>query len=280
MDEQEMAKRFGFEPDDDDEKKAEKMAKFWAGHDEMKAKFDAATSAAGSAITASTMAAEPAKDKEPDADDKKAMSALSASLTAKGVTVPANATRATLMSLAALQAPASDDAKINALVDARLAAKFAADAAAAEKQERDQFVTMARTAKAPEYEIAALSALPIVSAREMASAKWGARPAHLFNALSHAGSPLGGPTAGGNRSTAPVANPEHRRDTSIGTIVESDGESAKLAREMAASKEPTVMSRVDATAVQTFGRVDSLTRTLAAQRLVDADHPHLMNRAG
>ena len=286
MDDTEMAKRFGFEPDDDDAKKAEKMAKYFAGVDEMKAKMDAATTAAGSAITNPATMAAPFEGKETPAEEKaekEAMSALSQSLAARGVTVPAGASRAVLMSLATLSpAPATDTAALKAQIKAELAAEAAATA---EKSAREQLVTMARTAKAPEHEIQALGLLPLDIARQMAAKYAGngtGAPAHIFAMASSQGAPIGGGPDGGRTRGMPAGNPAvHVREAKGGTtIIENDGEAAKMARDLRDSKDPIIMSRVDGRASEKFGRLDGFTRTLAAQEIIAQDHPHLVSRAG
>lgn len=262
-------KRFGIEDGDDDAKKAEKMAAFWAGYEGMAArcaKFDA-----------------DAADAKAKADeDEKAMTALSQALTARGVTVPAGASRAVLMSLATLSPAQVPD--VSALVKAEIARVKAEEAAAAESKEREQLVTMARTAKAPEYEIVALGQIPLANAREMA-AKYGAAhtgaPAHLFSRHSHQGAPLGGPTAAGARSIPDGRPVEHVRQMKNGdTVVEKDGALAEIARGMHESKDPVIMSRVDSLASSRFGGKGQMERLLAAQQLAAEDHPHLNTRAG
>lgn len=257
-------KRFGIEEGDDDAKKAEKMAAFWAGYEGMAAKcakFDAAE-------------AEAAKHKEPDGDEAAAMTALSASLTARGVKVPEKATRATLMSLAAIApAPAQD---VAALVKAEVARIDAERAANVEKAERESLVTMARTAKAPEYEVQALSVLPIASAREMAQKYAGngtGAPAHAFSRVTSQGGPIGDPAARSMPNGEPV---EVVRESKLGKVIEMDGGIAAKARDLRDSKDAVVMSRVDARANDKFGRVDSFTRTLAAQQIAAEENPHLV----
>jgi hypothetical protein len=258
-------KRFGINEDDDDATKSSKMAAFWADYDK---KMSAAAPAAMAATE---------DHKEPDGDETQAMSALSAALTARGVKVPDGANRSVLMSLAAL-APVPD---VSALVKAEMDRRDAERKAADEKVEREQLVSMARTAKAPEHEIVALGLIPLASAREMAS-KYGASsaPTHLFNRVTANGGPLAGPTATAAR-TMPQGNPAvHIRESKDRIVVENDGEAAKLARDMRDSTEPTIMSRVDTRAMEKYSRIDGLTRTLAAQQLVEEDHPHLISRAG
>jgi hypothetical protein len=146
------------------------------------------------------MSAEPvAEEKKPEEDkaEAEAMNALKMSLTAKGVTIPANATRAHLMSLSALHVGAKeDDAAFNARVDQRIAEREAAKAKAEREQEGAQLVTMARTAKAPDHEIAALNAL--VAAGDMPNARAAAQKyaaaagnAHLMSRVTAGSHPIG-----------------------------------------------------------------------------------------
>ena len=228
------------------------------------------------------MAAETEEKKEKE-EEEKAMSALSASLSAKGVTVPAGATRAVLMSLAAMGSAPPDLAAVKAQIKAELRAE---DAAEAEKAERSHLVTMASTAKAPEYEIAALGVLPLATARDMAKAKWGVNatgaPAHLFARHTASGAPIGeGPGAGvrGAREGAPIASATTVKAKNGMTVVTDDAGIADKAMEFAASKDPVIMSRIDA-ALAPSERADRFRRYMAAERLAAELHPDLVPAAG
>lgn len=114
----EMMKKFGIEPDDDDAKKAEKMAAFWAGHDAMAAKC-------------AKMDAAPEPDKEKEA----AMTAMSAALA--GATTKIAALEAAETARAKVETDAREKT-FSALADDAVAGGYPVDA-------RDALITMARS---------------------------------------------------------------------------------------------------------------------------------------
>lgn len=114
----EMMKKFGIETDDDDAKKAEKMAAFWAGHDAMAAKC-------------AKMDAAPEPDKEKEA----AMTAMSAALA--GATTKIAALEAAETARAKVETDAREKT-FSALADDAVAGGYPVDA-------RDALITMARS---------------------------------------------------------------------------------------------------------------------------------------
>lgn len=258
MDDTEMARRFGFEPDDDDDKKAEKEKAFWAGHDAMAKKLSEASSAAGAAITASA----DAPDKKDD-DKDKAMTAMSAKMAA--VEASNAALMARLASVEAIEKARSDQAEavklsqIEQLADAAIEGGYPKDA-------RDAFITFAKGDMAAATKLAA----PHLK---------NGPPAHLFGRLTSQGAPLGAPGDNGSaRQYDPTASPSNKpvvRETKQGTFVERDAALAEKAREFAASKDPIVMSRIDAK----LGRLEReipYKRLMIAQDLAKELHPDLV----
>lgn len=263
----EQMKRFGFEPDDDDAKKAEKMAAYFAKCDEALAKM-----AAAPAVPPAAMAVvEPEKDKEEKEKEEKAMAALKMSLIARNVNVPTNASRAILMSLATIGATAPTP-DVSALVQAEMKRIRDAEAATAETAERAALVTMARTAKAPEWEIAALNALPINLARDAAT-KYGqpaGAPAYLFGRVTKGGAPVGAPAE--HYATAPKG-PRVIKNGGIDVLI-SDDESAEAISQMAASKDPTIMGKIDAMLAPNE-RAQMWCRLSAAGKIAEKEQPHI-----
>ena len=102
-------------------------------------------------------------------------------------------------------------------------------------------------------------------------------PAHLLSRLTAQGAPVGATSAAARSDAAPVGPVV--RESKMGKVVEMDGVLAEKAREIRDSKEPVVMSRVDKVATEKFGRLDGFTRTLAAQKIAEEDHPHLVPSA-
>jgi hypothetical protein len=190
-----LMKRYGIDASADLEKCKAAMAAYADEVDAKMAKMEADHAEAMKKFSEE----KPAEEKKPEEDkaEAEAMNALKMSLTAKGVTIPANATRAHLMSLSALHVGAKeDDAAFNARVDQRIAEREAAKAKAEREQEGAQLVTMARTAKAPDHEIAALNAL--VAAGDMPNARAAAQKyaaaagnAHLMSRVTAGSHPIG-----------------------------------------------------------------------------------------
>lgn len=212
--------------------------------------------------------------------DEEAMTALAMSLRARNVTVPPNATRAVLMSLAAMAPPQVDDGKLSALVSAEIEKRETAAAKAAETAEREQLVTMARDAKAPEFEIQALGLLPIASAREQAK-KYGAAPAappHLFGRMSQQGGPIGGPAGSGARDVSVPRGPRviGKSGDAIATVI-MDDEIGDAIEKLADSKDPLLMSKVDALLAPNE-RGQKWARLVAAGKIVEKEQPHLLDQ--
>jgi hypothetical protein len=258
MDEMQMAAKYGFLPEDDDKAK---LAKVMAYGD-------------GPPVEApATMAAAPDEEKkEADADEAQAMTALSQSLASRGIVVPVNASRAVLMSLASV-APAQPD--VAALVAKEIARIREQEAQQARDAEAAQLVTMARTAKAPEHEITALSIVAkadIATARTMA-AKYSngtSAPLHLFNRLSAAGGPLSDPGDGSSART--FAGPKAPTVRKVGgmEISAPDEQEAAAIRTLAFSAVPADVAKVDALIPTASERGIPYIRLMAAGRVIDA----------
>lgn len=248
MDETEMAAKFGWEEGDDDAKKLAKcLAKFAAD-----TKSDDAEEKKEEKEEGETMSADADKD-----DDKvKAMSATLAAVTARLTALEAE------KSAREAAERATRDAEIEKFATEAVEAGYPTDSRAALVSFAKSDMSAARAMVAP-----------------LLASKTGA-PAHLLSRVSANGAPLSGPTATAARSI-PAGPVSFSRTMPNGdTVTEIDGAGAKAAREMAESKDPAIMSRVDALAASKFGGVNPLSRMLAAQKLAEEDAPHLFTRAG
>lgn len=225
--------------------------------------------------------AEP-EHKEPDGDEVQAMSALASSLAARGVKVPAGASRAVLMSLAAAQPANADEARIAALVDARMKAQRDADERQAREQEAAQLVAMARTAKAPEHEIVALGIVAksdIATAREMAKKYGGSAtpPAHLFGRLTAQGAPVTmGKSAREERGT--IAPPSIH-STPFGDTVAPDEALADEIKRFANSTDPADVAALTKKLGKAPDKALAFDRLAAANEIVMATRPDLVDAA-
>lgn len=227
-----MMKRFGFEPDDDDAKKAEKMAKYFAGVDDMKAKMDAATSAAGGALTApAAMAAEPEKPaamaatepaaEEKDAEKKVMAATLKTAMSRLATLEAAEKTRADA-------AVADGNARIEKLADAAVAGGYG-------KEDRPHLVAFARANFDGAF-AAVKHLLP----------KGTNAPAHLFGRVSAGGGPIGAPADGSGARDMPAPKAPTVRHTAFGVdVVESDEHEAAEIRKLAFSAIPADVAAVD-----------------------------------
>ena len=241
MDDTEMAKRFGFEPDDDDEKKAEKTAKFWADYDEKMASI-------GKAVTAS---ADPGKDDEANkmAVQLAAVAASNAALMARLAAVEAgeNARKAAV--------EAEQNARIEALADAAITGGYPKDARAA-------FVTFARA--------------DFAAAQALAAPHIKGAPAHLFARVSAGGAPIGAPRADGTvRADSAGKLPKVYKTAMFGIVTAPDEPVADEIKAMAFSTDPAVKAKVDAK-VAALGSPDvPWARLFAAGKIVDTERPEL-----
>jgi hypothetical protein len=252
VDDKEMAKRFGFEDGDDDAKKAEKMAKFWADHDAMAKKMSDAENAVGKAVM-------DAKDGDPDKDgdkDKKMSAELAAT----------KASHAAMMSrLAALEAAdkarkdaeaAEQTRKVESLADAAVAGGYP-------KESRDVLVTFARS----NFE----------AAKALVSPHLKGAPAHLFARVSQSGAPIGAPAdAGSARGSG--HRPITMSQTPLGTAIAPDEEFADEIQRVAMSKDPGEIEKVNKH-LNVAEQSQPWARLVAAERVIRKERPDLVERA-
>jgi hypothetical protein len=97
-------------------------------------------------------------------------------------------------------------------------------------------------------------------------------PAQLFSMLTQAGSPVGGSTS--SRSMPDSIAPMVER-TNGAVIFSSDAQIAAKAREIAESKDPVMMSRIDAMCSNKADREDPGYRLLRAQRIAAEMYPEM-----
>lgn len=218
------------------------------------------------------------------AAEMQAMSALAASLKARGVIVPDKASRSVLMSLAAMQPPALDEKAIAAMVDKQIKAQREKDETAAKKAEGEQLITMARNAKAPAHEIAALQAL--VTVGDLNSARTAAKKydrdgqhAHLFSRLTSQGAPIGEPGTNARSMPAGGSGASVTKTKSGAVIMSADAQLADKAKEIATSKDPVLMSRLDELLPTEGDRKNPAMRLLKAQQLAEEMYPDLAAEA-
>jgi Asp-tRNA(Asn)/Glu-tRNA(Gln) amidotransferase C subunit len=102
-------------------------------------------------------------------------------------------------------------------------------------------------------------------------------PAHLFDRVSGQGAPLGAPAGHGAREFSAPAKPRETK-TPFGKFVEMDGAFADKVNEIAESKDPSVMAKVDKL-LPAPHRPVMFHRLLAAERVVRAEHPDLAAQA-
>jgi hypothetical protein len=240
----EMMKRFGFEPDDDDDKKKEKMAKYFSDHDAMAKKFADAESAAGKAVMDAK-----------DGDEAKKMSAKLAAL---------EASNAALMSrFAAVEAAEQARAKAAEAEQTR-AVEALADAAVAggyPKEARPALVTFARA----DFDAAKALAAPHLKGA----------PAHLFGRLTQAGGPIG---AGDSNRAASGPKPITMSQTVLGTAFAPDEHFADAISALAASKDPADVAKIDAQ-LSTAERPQMWCRQVVAERIIRKERPELVDQA-
>lgn len=215
-----------------------------------------------------------------DAAELQAMAALADSLKARGVKVPDKASRSVLMSLAALAPASAVDAKqISKLVADEIKKQRDEEDAQAKKTEGERLIKMAREAKAPAHEIAALTALVTVGDLDSARAQAGkygkpAAPAHLFGRMTAQGGPVGADPKDVRGEPAAIAGPSIKRTKSGAVFVAADAQLADKAKELAASKDPVIMARIDEH-LTTDERAQPWKRLIIAQRIAEAEYPEL-----
>jgi hypothetical protein len=104
-------------------------------------------------------------------------------------------------------------------------------------------------------------------------------PAHLFDRASNQGGPIGAPPAhGGAREFSNGAPKPREVKTPFGRFVETDSAFADKVNEMAESKDPVTMAKVDKL-LPAAHRPIMFHRLLAAERVVRAEHPDLAETA-
>jgi hypothetical protein len=213
------------------------------------------------------------------AAELQAMSALADSLRARSVKVPEKASRSVLMSLAALSAPAIDEKKIAEIAAKAYKDARAEEAAAAKKVEGEGYVKLARDAKAPAHEIAALVALSTLGDLESlraATRKYDTNasgaPAHVFGRLTSMGGPIGDAKA--VRGEAVAVAPSVTRTKSGAVFTSADAQLADKAKELQASKDPVIMARIDGH-LTSEERTQPWKRLVIAQRVAEEMFPEL-----
>ncbi len=246
MDE-EMSKRFGFEPDDDDKKKEEKMSKFWADHDAKMAKMAAAESAAGAAVMAG--------DDKADEKMSAKMSVLEASNKALMSRLDAVDARETARKAAE---DALKNAEIEQFADAAVAGGYPKDA-------RESLVKFAR---------ADLTAARLLAAPHVKNA-----PAHLFGRLSQSGGPIGAPIEDGAPRGKEGPRPVKMDRTPLGTVIHDEEEFADEIKRVAFSKDPAEIAKVDALLFSAADRAAPWARLLAAEKVVKVERPEMAEHA-
>lgn len=218
-------------------------------------------------------AAMAADHKEPDGDEPpKDMAAFAVSL---GINA-GGMKRAQLMD--AIRAASVPAAKIPELVKASVANALAEEKAAQKALDNKQRAAQLMDALPKDYpgDRDALKRLAERDPDEAAKLatpfiKPATAPAHLFSMLSKGGSAIGDPNAN-SRALGDVVKPKTVK-TQLGNFREVDTALATKISEYAASKDPVIMSRVDAKLVA--GQVGMFYRLRAADKVVRAEFPDL-----
>ncbi len=253
MDDTEMAKRFGFEPDDDDEKKKDKMAKFWADYDEKE--------------KASKMAATPAAD---------APAAMSRTLTAPAIVVVDKTVNPDVAAakLALLEANnAAFEARFRAMDDAEKARHFARIETLADTAVAGGLAASSRPA------LVTLAKVDYAAAEKMASQYLHAAPTYLFDRLTQTGGPIGAPASAPAARSVPGPVGPRLHKTPFGTVVAPDEEYADEIKRVAFSKDKDTAAKVDAVLTTDADRASKWARLVAAEKVVKRDRPELVERA-
>jgi hypothetical protein len=99
-------------------------------------------------------------------------------------------------------------------------------------------------------------------------------PAHLFERMSSQGGAVGGGEGGNARSFDQVPKIQVRK-TQAATFIAADAAIADKAKELATSKDPVIMSRLDAMLPTKSDRTNPAMRLLKAQQLAAEMHPDL-----
>lgn len=190
------------------------------------------------------------KDKEPEkmADDaeKKVMAATLKTAMGRLATLEAAEAERTKA------AQAEIDAQINALADGAVKGGYPAE-------DRPALVTFART----NYK-AAHAAVKHLLPKETGA------PAHLFGRVTSGGKPIGAPA---EHYAAAPKGPRVIRGGGIDVLI-SDDDSAEAIAQMAASKDPVVMGKIDAMLAPNE-RAQMWCRLAAAGKIAEKEQPHI-----